>query len=140
MSGYNWRHGKSNRAVHAETEGKLPLTRAIVAVARQAGCTQAAARVALVAVGPCEWHHSSKFYNRVDYYDVAAALRYLAAQPELDKLPAGWADRVTAEVRRSKRFHDDVIRELAEQYGVPPATVEMAYYRTWDLEDEDEDE
>lgn len=73
MAGYcGW--SKSNNAVAAEHEGKLPLSRAVAVVAREAGCTRKQARAALEAVGPCEWHHTSKKYNPTDYYEVAEAV------------------------------------------------------------------
>ena len=70
---------RSVRAVEAESDGKLPLTRAIAALAEEAGITRRAARAALLAAGPCEWHHTSSHANRTDYFDVAeiaAGLRW----------------------------------------------------------------
>jgi len=60
QSGYDG-FSKSNRAVQAEVDGKLPLSRAMKAVAAQAAVSQKEAREALVEIGPCEWHHTSKY-------------------------------------------------------------------------------
>lgn len=76
MAGYSG-YSKSNNAVEAERGGKLPLTRAITRLSHLAGCTRREARAALEAVGPCEWHHTSKFFNATDYYDVAEALEHI---------------------------------------------------------------
>jgi hypothetical protein len=67
MSGYDWSKGKSNNAISAENDGKLPATQ-FAKWARKwfPGVVAQDVRIALVAT---EWHHSSKFFNRVDYYD-----------------------------------------------------------------------
>lgn len=69
MAGYNG-YSKSNNAVYAEGEGKLPLTRAVAELARMSGITQDKARHILKNENPCEWHHTSKHYNTTFYYDV----------------------------------------------------------------------
>jgi hypothetical protein len=58
----------------------MPITRAIAAVVGRTGCTRKAARAALEEVGPCEWHHTGKFANQTDYYDVDGACRLIIAQ------------------------------------------------------------
>jgi len=75
MAGY-FGYSKSNNAIQAESEGLWPLTHAIHEVAEQAGCTRDAARIALTTIGACEWHHTSKKYNRTDYYCVADAVEF----------------------------------------------------------------
>lgn len=64
MAGYSFDYSKSNNALIAEGDGKLPLSRA-------ARATKIPAELIGRFVDRCEWHHSSKFYNRVDYYDLA---------------------------------------------------------------------
>jgi hypothetical protein len=69
MSGYDWAAGKSNNAVAAEANGKMPashLAKRIKRHKRFRGCT--AGDIART-MDACEWHHSSKFYNQVYYYD-----------------------------------------------------------------------
>jgi hypothetical protein len=74
---------KSVSAVNAEADCKFPATEA----ARRLGVSVAAVKAILV---PCEWHHTSKYYNQTDYYDVTdlsedelAALRaYRPAHPQ----------------------------------------------------------
>ncbi|MFA5387838.1 MAG: hypothetical protein WC322_05670 [Candidatus Paceibacterota bacterium] len=62
MSGYAG-FSKSNNAVDAEEAGLLTLT----ATAKQLKVSTEAVRSIL---SPSEWHHSSKYYNKVDYYDL----------------------------------------------------------------------
>lgn len=75
MAGYSWLHGKSNNAVRAEDDGKMVASK-FAAWARQwkrfRGCTASDVAAALI---PSEWHHTSKFFNRVNYYDPADLLQ-----------------------------------------------------------------
>ena len=61
MAGYNG-YSKSNNACDAEDEGRYPATQ----LARRLGCRPSAIRDLLT---PSEWHHTSGWYNRTDYYD-----------------------------------------------------------------------
>ncbi len=63
MSGYH-NYSKSNNAVSAEMAGRFPATHA----AKLWGFKSAAHLRRCVSSS--EWHHSSKYYNIVDYYDV----------------------------------------------------------------------
>ena len=76
MSGYAG-YSKSNNALQAESENKFPLSIAVKELAKQAGITQKRAREIFAKIGHCEWHHSSKMYNRVNYYSVTAGLQEL---------------------------------------------------------------
>ena len=87
MTGYNG-YSKSNNAVAAEAEGRFPLSRAVPIVAKAAAVTAKVAREALLAIGSHEWHHSSKKFNRVGYYDTAVALVWLRHRPDVAKLEA----------------------------------------------------
>jgi signal-transduction protein with cAMP-binding, CBS, and nucleotidyltransferase domain len=79
MSGYSG-YSKSNNAVDAENNGRYPLTTAIKVLAEKAGITQKAATDIFKKLGTTEYHHASKFYNAVKYYDVEAALEYIHEQ------------------------------------------------------------
>jgi hypothetical protein len=63
-------YGRSFSAEIAETEGKLPLTRAVRVLAKRIGSTQKLAREILLEWGSCEWHHTGKYAQRTNYYDV----------------------------------------------------------------------
>ena len=83
MAGYNWRKGKSNNAVEAESEGKMVATKFARYVRRWKslkGCTAADIKEACEA---SEWHHSSKFINSVDYYDPVEILSRSESRQEL---------------------------------------------------------
>lgn len=67
-------YSRSVRAVEAEKEGKLPLSRAIPVVSRATGVTRKLARLILKGIGPCEWHHTSKNFNRTSFYDTQVAI------------------------------------------------------------------
>lgn len=138
MAGYSG-YSKSNNAVTAEREGRFPISRAAPKVAKAASVTRKKAREALLAVGACESHHTSKFYNLTDYYEVDAAVRYLKAQPALARLPEGWLDTVDDIIgqyqhlpldERRDRIDEDVGR-FASKYGVDPESIHTAYYGAW---------
>lgn len=63
MAGYH-NFSKSNNAICAEKQGKYPASKA----AKIYGFKSIAALKSLIK--PSEWHHTSKFYNHTDYYDI----------------------------------------------------------------------
>lgn len=73
----------SIRCKEARERGRLPMTDAIREVRRIAmiegqRITVAQAKTALIDTHDGEWHHVSKYGNRVNYYDPLAALNKLA--------------------------------------------------------------
>jgi hypothetical protein len=72
MAGYSG-YSKSNNAVAAESDGRYPAS----VLAKRLRVSADAVRAVLTT---SEWHHSSKYYNRVHYYD-GAALIALAENP-----------------------------------------------------------
>jgi len=62
VGGYNWRAGKSARAVAAEAFGLVTASE----LGRRYKVSATAVKHVLV---PAEWHHTSKFYNATNYYD-----------------------------------------------------------------------
>ena len=68
MSGYIG-YSRSVRSQRAINEGKMTATdfaKWVKRFSRYAGCTAADVSEAMT---PCEWHHTSKVYNRTNYYD-----------------------------------------------------------------------
>ena len=74
MTGYN-DFSMSNNAVAAYADGVKPLSKITIADLRAAGWQSSKAlAVRLTKAGiwtAAEWHHSSKYFNRVDFYDPA---------------------------------------------------------------------
>ncbi len=66
MAGYHG-YSKSNNALIAEEELKFPASVA----ARKLGVSIGAIKTIL---SPCEWHHTSGYFNRTDYYFIGALL------------------------------------------------------------------
>jgi hypothetical protein len=111
--------GRSVNAEIAESDGKMPLTRAIVAVAKAVGCTHAQARELLAYVGACEWHHVGKYAAECDYYDVDDVVREFATADDVH-VAALAEERERAEfeaLRRSRRSSVDVMLEQCEAFN-----------------------
>jgi len=72
MAGYQ-DFSKSNNAVEAEAQGLKPLRLMTLNDLRQAGWAESKAFAIWLAKedfwSASEWHHTSKMYNRTDYYD-----------------------------------------------------------------------
>ena len=81
--GWNQRKGMSQNAVAAYTEGKVPLSKINRALLDEyeIDLTIAEAKSRLEIIGPCEYHHTSNFRNRTDFYDLNA----LKAEIELEE-------------------------------------------------------
>ena len=70
-------YSRSMGAEIAESNGLLPLTRAVPEVARKGGITQKKAKEILREYGPSEWHHTGKYYQKTWYYDIEGAVEFL---------------------------------------------------------------
>ena len=88
MSGWNYRLGMSNNAVFAYARGVKPLSRITLGDLREAGWLETKALAIWLAKSDhaiwdsCEWHHSSKYGNVVDFFD---PLLLVEAWEELDR-------------------------------------------------------
>ena len=69
MSGYQY-FSKSNNAIEAEQYGRFPAS----ILARRIGVKCKAIKALMV---PSEWHHTSKHYNKTNYYDEEEALEMI---------------------------------------------------------------
>ena len=77
--------GQSSWSVNcqnARARGRRPMSEAIKIVrtllkAEGRAVSVADARTALIRSHDGEWHHTSKFGNRTDYYDPGAAIQYM---------------------------------------------------------------
>ncbi len=77
MSGYNG-FSKSNNAVEAESRNCFPASVLAKKLKVKTGAIKA-------IMEPCEWHHSSKHYNQIDYYDGDVLLRLAAGEDLSDE-------------------------------------------------------
>lgn len=82
MAGYH-NFSKSNNAVEAEESGRFPAT----VLAKMLGVKAGAIRAIM---SPCEWHHTSSWFNCTDYY------RLEDAEEVMDELKA-WKPEAKAE-------------------------------------------
>lgn len=148
MAGYCG-YSKSNNAIEAEKEGRFPLTIAVKELAKKANITQKLARQILKDQGSWEWHHSSKFYNQVDYYDVEYALNVLSIKEYIEKFEANREEIKSIlykegevkgiingeEVTQIRLIHqgEKAEKEVSEKFGIPCDLISDIYYSeyTW---------
>lgn len=118
---YDWLAGKSVRAVEAENGGLLVASKLAARIRKIGGryrkCTAADVAAGLAAH---EWHHTSKFFNKVNYYDFrdlgqlenrqmlreAIAVRLAKPAEEVAWRERLKAFRAEAEQRGATRFSD----------------------------------
>jgi len=77
-NGYNWCCGKSVNALYAEEEGKFTAS----ALAKKLSVSSKAIKKVLE---PCEWHHTSRFFNETDYYSYEDAINNIDEIKKVDK-------------------------------------------------------
>lgn len=119
MAGYNWFAGKSNNAVAAEAEGLVVKSKLTAAWLQAHGIEETVGFIKfLIQAGkiyPMEWHHTSKFFNRTDYYSAEDIIDILESMEETGHLQI-WRDMFKVpELRRDKnylRLGNEFIRRL----------------------------
>ena len=86
MPGYNYSKGMSNNAVDAYHRNQKPISRITAADLQSAGAKVTLEFAKWLARNnywrPAEWHHSSKFYNRVNFYDTADLTSFIQSASE----------------------------------------------------------
>ena len=131
MGGYSG-YSRSNNALAAEAEGKLPLTRAIPELAKKTGMSRAEARELLTKQGPSEWHHTSKEYNRTNYFDVNQAVRWFEDAPKRAAFEPFRADMIAAHTGFSgPQAHARLVplyEKAAKATGLTVEEIENLYY------------
>lgn len=108
MAGYNWRAGKSNNAVAAEAEGLVVKSKLTAAWLQTHGIEETVGFIKfLIQAGkicPTEWHHTSKFFNRTDYYSAEEIIETLELMEEVGSLQI-WRDMYKVpELRRETNY------------------------------------
>jgi len=104
MGGYQPDFSKSNNAVWAESEGRFPAS----VIAKKIGVPSPLISEHLA---PCEWHHTSSWYNTTDYYDLEEAREFFLTEEGKEAI---------AEFRRESREVEtftDCRVEWLEWYG-----------------------
>ena len=90
MAGYNWFAGKSNNAVAAEAEGLVVKSKLTAAWLKAHGIDEKVSFIKFLIRGgivvAAEWHHTSKFFNRTDYYSAEEIIETLAMLEEEGRL------------------------------------------------------
>ncbi|WP_461371868.1 hypothetical protein [Candidatus Darwinibacter acetoxidans] len=73
MAGYDYNAWKSNNAITAEDEGLVTASKISRAWLEENGIDEQVGfikwMIRIQMIGPSEWHHTSKFYNRTYFYD-----------------------------------------------------------------------
>lgn len=78
MAGYDWSQGKSKNAVYAE-ECNIITKTALATKLKVPGVVIDKASF----IEPCEWHHTGKYFNETDYYDLEGIQKQLTDNPAL---------------------------------------------------------
>ena len=90
MAGYNWRAGKSNNAVAAETQGLVVKSKITADWLKAHGIKEKVSFIKFLIRGGIivaeEWHHTSKFFNRTDYYSAEVITETLEMMEEEGRL------------------------------------------------------
>jgi vacuolar-type H+-ATPase subunit E/Vma4 len=115
MAGYADDFSKSNNALDAEASGKFPATE----VARRLGVPAGFIRDSAPKSG--EWHHTSKFYNATDYYDLQQVKDWMEGEGDYKpegKEPTGNDQLAEWKMRQKamKESGSDVARGLSIKY------------------------
>lgn len=108
MAGYNWHAGKSNNAVAAEAEGLVVKSKLTAAWLKAHGIAETVGFIKfLIQAGkicPTEWHHTSKFFNRTDYYSAEEIIETLELMETSGHLQT-WRDMFKVpEIRRETNY------------------------------------
>ena len=104
MAGYNGRAGKSNNAVAAETQGLVVKSKITADWLKAHGIKEKVSFIKFLIRGGIivaeEWHHTSKFFNRTDYYSAEVITETLEMMEEEGRLQV-WRDMFKVpEIRR----------------------------------------
>jgi hypothetical protein len=108
MAGYNWHAGKSNNAVAAEAEGLVVKSKLTASWLKAHGIEETVGFIKfLIQAGkicPTEWHHTSKFFNRTDYYSAEEIIETLELMETSGHLQT-WRDMFKVpEIRRETNY------------------------------------
>lgn len=67
-------HSKSRYVKEAESEGRLPLSRAVIVISEEASISKKEAKSLLEDSGASEWHYTGRGARKIKYYDTNMVL------------------------------------------------------------------
>lgn len=120
MAGYNG-YSKSNNAMMAEQNGRYPMTQAVKVVRAATGLSTKVIKARLEALWGGEWHHSSKMYNRVNYYDAEQLIALLAVEAAAG---SEWESQINGS---SFAEWETEYNRLSALWSVPAEQIQKAY-------------
>lgn len=120
MAGYQHDYSKSNNAADAEAEGKFPASEA----GRRLGIPGKFVAECCGWASHGEWHHSSKFYNAVQYYDTNEIQAWMdgdaeavEAHGDFATVLSGWRSAVKISKEKPATLYSPVVVEWLEWGG-----------------------
>lgn len=123
MSGYSWKNGMSNNAVNAYESGLKPLSKITREDLEHAGvdealgykCSMKFAKYLVKTDFWCgsEWHHTSKMYNKTEFYDPEALKEAIESAKEFNEF-----DNVELRFRFDMRKNLEQTPEVVIKNGV----------------------
>ena len=93
---------KSVRAIGAEEEGKFPASVA----GKLLGVSSEAIKNVLT---PCEWHHTGKYFNTTDYYDIQIFLDIINNSDELKEYDSEEIEEAKILLKKLKEYKKEKI-------------------------------
>ena len=137
MAGYDG-YSKSNNALEAEKNGSYPLSVATKIISKKAGITQKEARMLLTKLGSTEWHHTSKNYNRTDFYSTKTVLNMLSIQKFINIYNKN--EKCIRDILiKNGRRDDSKLPLITQKYEIPTDLILCIYYKDfdWDCYDDE---
>lgn len=113
MAGYH-NFSKSNNAIEAEYNGRYVMTKAKRVLSEKIGITQKDASVLLELYWCGEYHHTSKFYNEVNYYDIRDTLLQIVEIYESNL--TGINDIEGISEKTKKVLRDYIVNTVVDKY------------------------
>jgi predicted RNA-binding protein Jag len=116
----------SVNAMRAIDEGRESMTHAKRLVAKQAGVTQRMAMQVLNLTHDGEWHHVSKYANKVHFYDVREAVKWARLLRRYSKQLKQFGTTTTGTFRNDRRRIIHCF--FADEKGVTTSSVPFGNY------------
>ena len=125
MAGYDYRRGMSKNAVDSYRRNIKPVSRFTAQDLRDAEVPISLGFARLMAQKkhwrPVAWHHSSKFYNKVNFYSLASLRRHIEnlGNRRMDRLRQQYLRQLATRRRQCQTGRVPVRGEYAQWTGPP---------------------